>query len=265
MDKLERALEKARQARAAQGGEHGAMPAQAKAFAPEVLPASTTVVDEEVLEKNLIFAHHPKTREADLIRLLRTQILQTMRKNNFKTLAITSPNYGDGKTTLALNLAISIAQDVKQTILLADLDLRKPSAHKYLGLQVDRGLVDYLAGTADVASCLLRLPFERLMFLPAGGRVDHSSEILSSPRMGALAHEMKMRYPDRLIIYDMPPLLAQDDPLAFLPYVDAVMLVVRQGQTQAADIKRCLEILSAAAVVGIVLNDQLSLVPSRRR
>jgi Mrp family chromosome partitioning ATPase len=185
---------------------------------------------------------------------LRTQTLQAMEKGGFRTLAITSPNYGDGKTTIAINLAISIALDFKQTVLLADLDLRKPSIHKYLGLEPRAGLTDYLAGHAAIPDCLIRLPFERLTTLPAGQILDHSSETLGSPQMASLANELKTRYPDRLVIYDMPPLLAQDDPLAFLPHVDCVLLVVQDGVTTTDDIKRSLDILSNAKVIGTILN-----------
>lgn len=272
MDKLEKALHKARQLRAAHlSGAPSVVSAAAyspaSSSAPRVkgvpvVPSGTIVLDEEVLEANRILAHHPKDPKADLFRILRAQILQTMAKHGFRTLAITSSNYGDGKTTIATNLAISIAQDMNQTVLLADLDLRKPSIHTYLGLEPAVGLTDFLAGRAQIPACLMRLPLDRLTVLPAGNAMQQSSEVLGSPQMAALATELKTRYPDRLVIYDMPPLLAQDDPLTFLPHVDAVLLIVRDGVTATADIKRSLDILSSATVLGTVLNDQMSLVPA---
>jgi len=114
-----------------------------------------------------------------------------------------------------------------------------------------------MSGTADIPDCLMRLPFERLTILPAGKMFDNSSEILGSPRMAELADELKTRYPDRMIIYDMPPILAQDDPLTFLPHVDAVLLVAQEGVTRTEDIKRCLEIMAPANVIGTVLNNCL--------
>ncbi len=264
MDKLEKALEKARKQRAS-GGEEASPASQGKAAREGVrenveptvrLSASVLPPDmEDCFEANRIVAHRTRSPEADAFRILRSQVLQTMTKAGFKTLAITSPNYGDGKTTIALNLAISIAQDLKQTVLLVDLDLRKPSIHRYLGIESDYGLTDYLAGQADIPYCLQRLPFERLSVLPAGNMTEHSSEILGSPQMAALADELKNRYPDRLMIYDMPPILAQDDPLAFLPHVDAVLLIARDGVTRTEDIKRSLDILEPANVIGTVLND----------
>lgn len=209
---------------------------------------------EGVLDSHHIVSHRIKRKEADVFRFLRTQILQSMKKYSFRTVAITSSRYGDGKTTTATNLAVSIAQDMKQTALLVDLDLRKPSLEQYLQLDVQSGITDYLSGKAKVADCLIRMPFERLNVFPAGASIDASSETIGSPQMEKLAAELKERYDDRIIIYDMPPLLEQDDPLVFLPHVDAVILVAREGVTTTGEIKRCLEILETARVLGVVLN-----------
>lgn len=255
MDKLEKALEKAKnERRSKEGRSFCSTPFTDATTQPAT--AAAVVLAQDVLEDNKIFAHKTQCPSADKIRLLRTQVLQTMAKNGFKTLAITSPNYGDGKTTVTLNLALSIAQDVKQTVLLVDLDLRKPSTHAYLGLDVTRGLTDFLAGRADLSECLLRLPYQRMSLLPSGERLANSSEIIGSPQMARLAQEIRDRYADRIVLYDMPPLLAQDDPLAFVPHVDAVLLVVKDGVTRAADVERSLHILESFPVIGTVLNDK---------
>ncbi|MFK7839553.1 MAG: CpsD/CapB family tyrosine-protein kinase [Bdellovibrionales bacterium] len=209
---------------------------------------------EKILDQNHIVAHRTKSKQADTYRFLRTQILHTMEKHDLKTLAISSPRYGDGKTTTAANLAVSIAQDLKRTVLLVDLDLRDPSLARYMGIDETIGLTDYLAGEASVQDCLVRLPFERIRVFPAGQAVDFSSETLGSPQMQKLAEELKARYDDRLIIYDMPPLLDQDDPLVFVPHVDAFLIVVKEGVTTQEEIKRSLDILDDSKVVGFVLN-----------
>ena len=221
-------------------------------YAPR--PFDPEAVDETQMDNNRIRAHHSRSPEADVYRLLRTQVLQIMKKSNFRTLAITSPRYGDGKTTVAINLGISIALDLKQTVLMVDLDLRKPSLSPYLGLPQRMGLSDHLLNNIPIADCLTRLPFERITTLSAGTPVDNSSELLGSPKMIALAQELKTRYADRMIIYDMPPALEQDDPLAFLPQVDAVLVVVRDGVTKTDDLKRCLNSLADANIIGTVLN-----------
>lgn len=212
-------------------------------------------LSKRVLEENRILAHLPRNKEADIYRLLRTQVLQAMEKKQHQSLAITSANYGEGKTTTAINLAISIAMDLKQTALLVDLDLRKPSTAQYLGIDAKYGLTDYLLGDIDIHETMIRLPFERLAIIPSGYMADNSSEIIGSPKMAALAFELKNRYPDRFIIYDMPPILAQDDPLSFLPHTDAALLVVKEGYTRQDDIKRCQDMLKGTDLLGTVLND----------
>jgi capsular exopolysaccharide synthesis family protein len=222
---------------------------------PRPLNTEPLSVQEDQLEQRRILAHRTKSSEADIFRILRTQVLQIMNKSGYRTLAITSPKYGDGKTTIALNLALSIALDLKQTVLLVDLDLRKPNLHEFLGLSPAAGLSDYLVHNTPIPDCLTRLSFDRLSILPAGAPLDNSSELLGSPKMAALAKELKTRYPDRIVIYDMPPALAQDDSIAFLPHVDAVLLVIREGVTQADEVKSCITRLAHANIIGTVLNN----------
>ena len=258
MDRLEIALEKARAQRASSGKPYAGgigTPRQVHPGKQSMASAVASAIGKQQLAQRRILAHQPHSPEADIFRILRTQVLQIMHKSGFKTLAITSPNYGDGKTTTSLNLGLSIAQDLKQTVLLADLDLRKPNLHEFLELQPTTGLSDYLLDDVPLAHSIMRLPFDRLSILPAGRPMDNSSEILGSPKMAALAHELKTRYHDRMVIYDLPPALAQDDPIAFLPHVDAVLVVIRDGVTRAHEVRRCLNTLSGINVIGTVLND----------
>lgn len=218
-------------------------------------PSGLATLDEKCFENNRILSHRPRSAEADTFRILRTQVLQNMNKAGFRTLAVTSPDYGDGKTTIAINLAISIAMDLKQTVLLVDLDLRKPNMHEYLGLSPRTGLSDYLINDVPLSECLIRPPFHRLNTLPAGTRVEHSSELLGSPKMSALAQELKSRYPDRLVIYDMPPVLRQDDVIAFAPNIDGILLVTNNGFTNKDSLRRSLDVLGDSVIVGTVLNN----------
>lgn len=209
---------------------------------------------DRVLDENRIIAHKTRDKNADNFRFLRTQVLQQMKAHDLQTLAVTSPRYGDGKTTTAVNLAVSVSQDLKQTVLLVDLDLRQPSLAEYLDLPPKVGLTDYLQDKASVQDCLVKMPFERIRLFPAGKPIDQSSEIIGSPQMEKLATELKGRYDDRLIIYDMPPLLEQDDPLAFINNVDGFLMVVREGETTVSELERSIYILEEANVLGTVLN-----------
>lgn len=264
MDRLEKALEKAREARqeslAAPAPAEAAPPRPAPASGPESAPGTGTgpgrvTIDIDTLERNRVVAQRAGHAVSDTFRILRSKVLQAIGKSNIRTFAVTSPNYGDGKSTVALNLAISLAADVKQTVLVVDLDLRNPSIHDYLGITPTAGLADFFMRDVPVPQCLVRPAIERLVVLPVNGAIDNSSELLGTPRMAALARELKERYADRIVIYDMPPLLVQDDVIAFLPNVDGVLLVVREAKTQRDDLSRCLYELQGANLVGVVLND----------
>lgn len=259
MDKLEKALQKARAARELelqrQLAEQQSRVRVADLPPPEVAQSNTVTIHEGYLERYHVIAHQLRNREADLFRILRTQVLQLMNQSGYRTLGITSANYGDGKTTVSLNLALSIAMDLKQTVLLADMDLRKPSITEYLGVEAPFGISDYFSDNVPIPQCMLRTNFERLNILPAGKRMDNSSEVLGSPKITQLAKELRSRYNDRIIIYDLPPTLAQDDPITFLPNVDAVLFVINDGVTQIAEIKQSMSVLSGAHVIGSVLNN----------
>jgi len=228
-------------------------PAEALAEAP----AQTRQVElmEPDLERNRIVARRRKEPAADTFRILRTKVMQLLQRNNLRSIAVTSPRYGDGKSTIAINLALSLALDVKQTVCLVDLDFRQPSVHRYLGIEPKLGLCDYLLHDTPVAQCLVRPSHERLVVLPTKSRMENSSETLGTPKMAALAQELKSRYPDRIIIYDMPPLLAQDDAIGFLPHVDGVLLVVREGSTKIEEVRQSMHLLAHTTVVGTVLNN----------
>jgi protein-tyrosine kinase len=187
-------------------------------------------------------------------KVLRTHVLQRMRVNGWKTAAITSPGDGNGKTVTAINLAISLARDVKQTVLLVDLDLRRPSIARYFFDHAVPGLSDYITEDRPLSELLINPGIERLVLLPGHHSFTHSSEVLCSPKMIELVQELKSRYEDRLILFDMPPVLASDDVIAFLPYLDAVMLVIEEGRTTEDELTRAYELLSKDKILGTVLN-----------
>ena len=191
---------------------------------------------------------------ADAFRMLRTQVLQRLKLGGYSTLAITSANRGDGKSLTAVNLAISLALHIDRTVLLVDLDLRRPRVHKYFGINPEAGLTDYLLDDTPLPACLINPGIERLVILPVRTPLQSSSELLSTPKMIGLARELKTRYPERIVIYDLPPVLVSDDALAFLQHVDCCLFVVQDGQTPKGDILRAIDLLKGSNVIGTVLN-----------
>ena len=216
----------------------------------------TKVVDvpAKVLEEHRLVAALPQHKLTDAYRMLRTRVLQQMKGHDWKSLAITSPATGSGKTLTAINLAISLAREVNNTVLLVDLDLRNPSIHKYFGYEPQAGIGDYLNGDTPIEDILFSPGIDRLVVLPGRESIMNSAETLRSPKMVNLVAELQNRYPDRLVICDLPPMLATDDALTFAPYVHAMLMVAESGSTRRDDLERSLEVLKDVPLLGTVLN-----------
>ena len=196
-------------------------------------------------------------------KVLRTQVRQRMRANEWQTLAITSAHEGAGKTLTSVNLAITLARDVNQTVLLVDLDLRRPSVASYFTKEKLPGLSEYLLNDVPLSELLFNPEgVDGLVVLPGDRPIVHSSETLSSPRMVALVEEVKQRYPSRIVLLDMPPVLGCDDVLAFSPYFDAALLVVEENRTTREEISQSLELLKGTRLLGTVLNKSHEEVPN---
>jgi capsular exopolysaccharide synthesis family protein len=191
---------------------------------------------------------------ADAFRLLRTQVLMQMRQNGWQTLAVTSPNKGAGKSTVSLNLAISFAMELDYTALLVDADLRDPDLRKMLELDPGPGLADYLVGKATLEDLLIHPLVGNLVMLPGGAPIANTSELMRSPMMAEMVRELRSRYPDRLIVFDVPPILSGADTLALSSYMDATILLVEEYKTPRDDIERSCELLRHSNLMGIVLN-----------
>jgi capsular exopolysaccharide synthesis family protein len=211
-------------------------------------------VDMDRLRRNrLIVAGSDKTL-GEAYKLLRTHILHGTKRESRNTLMVTGPLPNEGKTLTTINLAIAISQRVGQTVLLVDGDLRNPSMHRYLDLPSGPGLVDYLTSGYPIADSLVHPEgLANLVVLPAGQPTTQSGELLSSPLMVDLVRELKNFYPDRYVLFDLPPLLYAD-PLAFAPLVDGIILVVEAGSTPREEITHALEMLKKFPVLGCVLN-----------
>jgi len=259
VERIKQAVERARLERqkvVADGPVGGSVDIEEPRLDAEIGSVQTREIEvpRALLERNRILTGTERNEVAHAYKALRTHVLQGLREHDWKSLVVTSPGENAGKTVTAINLAISLARDVNHTVLLVDLDLRRPSVHKYLGFEPEAGLSDYVDGKAEISDLLVSPGIERLTVLPGHRSIDHSSEMLSSPRMVRLIKEMKSRYRDRIIIIDMPPLLMTDDVLAFSPQVDAALLVVEAGGTPKDDILRSIELLGRTNLLGTVLN-----------
>lgn len=211
-------------------------------------------IDFQNLEKNKIISICHGNEVADRIKILRTQILQYLKEVHGNSLLIASANPGEGRTVAAINLAIALSQQIDGTVLLVDADLRKPSVHSLLSLDVDRGLSDYLRGKAEIHELMINPGIPRLVVLPGGKPLPNSSELLGGPQMQYLVQEMKERYADRYIIFDSSPILTSADPLVLSRLVDGILLVVEAEKTNKDDLQRTIELLRDKPIIGTVFN-----------
>lgn len=211
----------------------------------------------ELRDKRLVIGEE-STPHTDAYKMLRTQVLQRLRANGWNSLAIVSPNGGAGKSLTAANLAISLAREVRHTVLLVDVNLRQPALHELFGYPAAAGLSEYLTQDIALGSLLFSPGIERLVVLPGGAPVTNSSEMLSSPRMKRLVTELKTRYPERIVLFDLPAALAGDDVLAFSPHVEACLFVTEEGRTNRDDLERTVDLLHAIPNLGVVLNKSMS-------
>ena len=252
MQRIKLAIEKARIGETKGQIRHEAAPGDLGS----VQYSETAVVslDAAHLDSFRIISHqktHPASWAFDV---LRTQVLQKMDENGWRTLAITSPGVESGKAVVAINLAMSIAQQTNRTALLVDFDLRRPSVARSLGLNRTVSLNDFFDGRASIGEALVNPGIERLVVLPTNHPVARASEVLSSVKVGDLIDEVRERYSDRIVMFDLPPILAADDVMSVLPRIDCVLLVVGSGVSTESEVEETMSRLSKANLLGVVLN-----------
>ena len=202
--------------------------------------------------KRRIALLQPDSYVAEQYRSLRGRIDALASQRPLKTLAVTSANSGEGKSTCSVNLAAVTAMSVGRRVLLIDCDLRRPKVHWTLGLQPQVGLGEVLLNQATVDEAILKLDGINLDILPVRSIPPNPSELLASPEMRRLIEEVAGRY-DRIIL-DTPACLGLPDAKSVSEICDGLVMVVRAGVTPQEDVQAALDILDRRRVVGMVLN-----------
>ncbi len=223
---------------------------------PNYSTSRTVHLDPAVLADNRCVGIFPYAREAEVYKVLRTQILQRTKEKGGNTIMITSALPGEGKTLTAINLAFTFAKLFEQTVLLVDGDLKQQAIHKTLGFASDKGLIDHLVDDTPLSQLMIWPGIDKLTLISGGRSISESAELLRSTRMRELVNEMKTRYPDRYVFFDVPPILSGADTLDFVPLVDHVVVVVQHGVTPLDAVKRAVELIPQEKVIGFVLNRQ---------
>ena len=203
-----------------------------------------------------IVALKEESSAAEQYKILREQLKRLRAESGIRTIAITSPVKKDGKTTVAVNLAASIALDYEQKVLLIDADLRAPSVHRYFNLDNSPGLSEYLAArsTAGLKNLIRSTHLNGLQVILAGKPSRFSAELLAKEKMRLMLDEIHTILPGHMIIIDSPPVLATSDPMVLSRQVDGVMMVIRAGKTPKEYLSKALGALNSGKVLGIVLN-----------
>jgi protein-tyrosine kinase len=221
---------------------------------PSYTQSRQVVLNPKQLLANRCVGYKCGSYESESYKVLRTRLLHKTGEKGGTTIMITSALPGEGKTLTAINLSLTFAKEYNQTVLLVDSDLHKQNVHERLGFESDRGLADYLLNGTSLADLIVWPGVEKFTLISGGRTVMASSELLGSPRMKGLVKDLKSRYPDRYVFFDVPPVLAGADALAFAPQMDYIILVVRAGSTSIEDVKLALDLLPRKKVLGVVLN-----------
>ncbi|MEN3335991.1 MAG: polysaccharide biosynthesis transport protein [Blastocatellia bacterium] len=206
------------------------------------------------MNTDAIVALDTRSSSAEAYRALRTAVLLSSVDRPPKLLLVTSGKPGEGKTTTAINTAISLSQ-LGNSVLILDCDLRKPSVHKVLGIEQTCGLSTYLSRDAKLIDVMQKVPIPNLWVMPCGPIPPNPAEMISSFKMKKLLRTLSENFD--YIIIDSPPLLKVTDPVILSTMVDGVILVVQSGKSTRDVLRRARQELSLAGakIFGVVLNN----------
>jgi len=244
VSKIQKALEKAK--------------AQQQASAPaQHTPAGRTPyvvrpVQGGQVDAHVVAYHHPHSHLTESFRRLKAMIRSLEGDRKLRTITFTSSGKGEGKSTVALNLAIAMCQDFDTRVAIVDADLRRPRIHRLLGITPRRGLSDILSGESVPEDVMITNSVPRLTIIPGGRSSRTPGELLASPRMRQFVEELKSRFD--FVIFDTPPVLTVSDAIVLGPMTDGVVVVIQAGKARKSLVARAVELLHNSRVLGFVLN-----------
>jgi protein-tyrosine kinase len=264
MERIQAAIEKARAERRQQGGE---APPPASAAAPQAgadraedadLAARWSAITPYTARRNWLSRSRIVAaeggQEAAAFDVLRTKTLQQMKANGWKKLAVTSATPGCGKSTITLNLGFGLARQKEQRVIVAELDLRRPSLVRMVGQEPPGSFADVLNGQAALADVALRQG-DNLALAMNRGPVRNPAELLHRSSVTEALATIKAEYQPDVMIFDMPPMLVSDDAMAIMGQMDCVLLIAAAEKTTARELDICeREAASQSNILGVVLN-----------
>ena len=224
-----------------------------KAKASSIVKAEVLYSDNHI-DKNMVTLSKPQSFEAEQFKILRTNLLFPSSGKSPRTIMVTSAVPDEGKSLVAANLAVSIAQSIQEYVLLIDCDIRRPCVHTQFGFGDVPGLSDHLSKGIPVSSLILKTKVNKLSILPGGTLRHNPSELVSSQRMSKLLQEVKYRYSDRFIVIDSPPPRLTSESSALSRQVDGVLLVIEYGRTSREMVLDLVNTIGKDKIIGIVFN-----------
>jgi len=195
----------------------------------------------------------PHSLAAEQYRQLRTRLSLAEGSNAIRSVLVTSPQKGEGKSITSANLALTMAQELQRRVVIVEADLRKPSLQQLFGLPPGPGLADYLVGAADLQQVTRFMPEQHLTVITAGSTPGNPAELLGSSAMRRLLDQLRTAF-DRVIL-DTPPVLPLADVAILAPMVDGALMVVRAGYTPKPAIENALRAFDSSRLLGVVLNE----------
>jgi protein-tyrosine kinase len=208
----------------------------------------------------IVTPNAPRSHLADQYRVLKRPLISNAmgkaaaQLKHSNLIMVTSALPGEGKSFTAINLAMSMAAELDHTVMLVDADVARPSVLRMLGLPPAAGLLDLLERKAEMTDVLLRTNIDKLTLLPSGSPHPKATEILASDAMDQLLEDMATRYPDRIIIFDSPPLLLTTESRVLATHMGQIVMVVHAGHTLQATVQEALSTIEACQVKLMVLN-----------
>lgn len=209
----------------------------------------------------IVSPNSPRSQVADQFRVIKRPLIRNAMGKGASVIAngnlimVTSALAGEGKSFTAINLALSIATELDNTVMLVDADVARPSVLRVLGLPPSPGLLDLvLDESLDMSSVLLKTNIDKLSILPSGLQHQRATELLASDAMIRMLGTMASRYPDRIVIFDSPPLLLTTEARVLATHMGQIVMVVRAETTLQSDVQHALSHIETCPVKLLVLN-----------
>lgn len=213
---------------------------------------STKAVLPVLHDARLVALSAPKSVPGEQYRTLKTKLFQMRNGRALRSVLVTSAAASDGKTLTAVNLALTIAQEIEQRVLLIDCDLRRPTVHKILGFPTTNGLADFLSQDLISSSVILPTSIPNLCVIPAGTIPDNPAELLNTQKMRDFLSSISQQFD--WVIIDSPPIVPLADAELLSSLVDGTLLVVRACKTPAESVTKAVQSLKNGKILGVVFN-----------